>query len=190
MPRWTDKPPEATGPYAYRIVRTPPDKPLTGVITTPEITGTNTHYLNHRTIPCEGADTCEACQAGYSWRWHAYVACVLSPGLEHVLLELTAPPAETLANYLAVYKTLRGCWIRTERPSKRPNGRVILQAKYTDPHKTPLPPAPDVRAILCHIWGVQLDCARDIGRLRGNARQVAVDPSDGDGRYRVVTPAN
>lgn len=190
MVNWTNHPPTDAGPYAYRIVRTPADKPLTATITCNDLLGTDTHYVNHRTIPCEGPDHCAACQQGYSYRWHGYVSAVLLPGLEHVIIELTPGAAQTLTTYQRAYHDLRGCSLRAHRPSGRPNGRVVLHCKRTDPAKSPLPPAPDLKVILCHIWGIQLDCVADTAISLPIGRALQTAPSKGDGRYRPKQPTN
>ncbi len=184
MPIWTNQPPDASGPYAFRILRTPPDRPITAIITTPDLIGCNTHFIKNRTTPCEGPEHCPACAAGHSWRWHGYVACVLTHGLEHVLFECTPASAETFRNYLKLYNTLRGCSFTAWRPSKRHNGRVVIQCKYTDPAKTPLPEPPDVKTILCHIWNIQNTHVSTPTRLRPPFLEASVTPGDEDGRYR------
>ena len=184
MPIWTPEPPKDRGPYSFRIVRTPPAKPLTAVITSTDLLGCCTHFLKNRTVPCEGPDQCPACREGYSWRWHGYVACVLTQGLEHVLFECSATSSDTFRNYLQLYTNLRGCWFKAYRPSQRHNGRVVIECKYTDPAKHRLPEPPDVKRILCHIWNVKADAAEITGRVRPPFQQVGVQPHDGDGRNR------
>lgn len=184
MPKWIDQPPADVGPYAFRILRTPADKPISGIITCTDLVGCNTHYLKNRTIPCEGVDKCEACAQDHSWRWHGYVSAVITPGLEHVLFECTATASDTFSNYLQIYQNLRGCWFRAWRPSRRHNGRVVIECKTTDPAKTRLPDPPNIKAILCHIWNVQNTNAHDVGLLRPPFRHVHVDASKDDGRNR------
>lgn len=182
MPNWLPEPPALSGPYAFRIVRTPTDKPLVAVATCTDLIGVNTHFVHNRTIPCEGVGLCKACDEGHSWRWHCYLSAVLQPGLEHALLEFTAASSETLRNYQLVYGSIRGCLLKAYRPSKRHNGRVVITAQATDPAKTRLPDPPDVKAILCHIWGVQHSKATTGVRNRLPAVQLHVDPGNGDAR--------
>ena len=189
MPKWTSEPPTDREPYAYRILRTPADKPLTGIITCTDIVGLNTHYVHNRTVPCEGIGACPWCDDGHSYRWHAYVSALIQPGLEHALFESTAAASETLRNYLAMYDTVRGCYFRGHRPSKRANGRVVIECRPTDPAKTRLPDPPDVKRILCHIWSVQYTKAADDLRTRYPAKDLHVTPSNGDGRNRPATHA-
>ena len=155
MPQWSDAPGPAPGPYAFRIVRTPATTPVDAIVTSANVHGTPTHFVSNRTIPCEGQPLCKLCEQGHSWRWHGYVSAILVRGLEHVIFEFTAQAAETFRTYLTTQPTLRGCHFLARRPCGRLNGRVIIQAKPEDLNRTRLPDPPDVRQVLCHIWGVQ-----------------------------------
>lgn len=184
MPIWTNSPPADDPGYPHRIVRTPPDKPLTAIITCSELVGVCTHYAHSRTVPCEGPPDCPWCADGHSWRWHGYASCVLCPSLQHVLLELTAAAVDPLRTYHQIYGDLRGCKIVAQRPSKRPNGRVLISCQRTDPLKTPLPDPPDIKRVLCHVWSIPYSPDPPGPIIRPPARQLTVPPDDGDGRYR------
>jgi len=154
MPKWSNTPPPEADHAAFRILRTPADQILEGIVTSNEVLGCPTHYWHNRTIPCEGEADCPACQAGHSWRWHGYLAFVLTPGHEHALFEFTAVASDTFASFHATYGSLRACRFTARRPSNRPNGRVVITCRRLDEHTLGLPQPPDVQRILCHIWGI------------------------------------
>jgi len=184
MPRWSNEPPAADNDYALRIVRTPPDKPLVGIVTSAEIVGTPTHYVHNRTLPCEATQECPFCQEGHSTRWHGYLACLLVQSLEHALFEFTKTMAQPFITYQAIYQTLRGCTFQANRPSKRPNGRVLIKCKHVDGADLRLPEPPDVKRILCHIWNVQHNPRGDWRDPSDGTRRLNTDAGNGDGRYR------
>lgn len=63
MPTFSsDVPRDPRGP-AFPIIRTPASRPLTAIITSPNLVGCYTHYFKGRTTPCEGAD-CQLCLQG------------------------------------------------------------------------------------------------------------------------------
>ena len=187
MPRWMDTPPKGSDHPSFRIVRTPADKPITAIVTSEEIVGCTTNFVQNRTIPCEGPDTCEHCAAGHSWRWHGYLSAMLTTTHEHILFEFTAPPSDTFRNYLLRYKTLRGCVFTARRPSGRPNGRVVVTCKYVAPTDLRIPARPNIRNILCRVWNLQTERVSDCPASRPPIKNTAVKPSNSDGR--VHSPA-
>lgn len=184
MPQWTDRPDPTAHPYALRIIRTPAEKPIVAVVTSLEIIGCRTHFVNNRTVPCEGQTHCHWCHQGHSWRWHGYLACILTESLEHALFEFTATASDTFRNYQLVHGDIRGCKFHAQRPCKRHNGRVVISTKSIDLQRWNLPDPPNVKAILCHIWNVQNTNAVDVGRVRQPFKEVTVTPSKADGRNR------
>lgn len=184
MPQWTDAPPAEDEKYAHRILRTPATSPITGIITTPDLIGTMTHFVNHRTIPCQGAPHCDFCDTGHSRRWHGYVGLLIYTTQEHVIFEITAKACDPLKNYALVHQTLRACALRAYRPSKRTNGRVILETKPVDELRVRIPPPFNVRQVLCHIWNVQ-DTDATIGTGRAPCiKGIGLFDSGQDGRQR------
>lgn len=189
MPRWQNQPPAPETAMPYRLLRVPAKGSLVGIATSTDMIGCNTHYARNRTIPCEGAGSCEACAEGYSFRWHCYVAILLTPGWEHTVLELTAAASDPLRNYIAIHNELRGCHLTAARPSSRPNGRVVLQAKPADLRGIRLPDPPDVHRILCHIWGVRYQADAETPRTLRGALEAVTKPASDDARYHA-TPTN
>jgi hypothetical protein len=187
MPQWKNTPPAEPEGYALRIVRTPANKPLTGIVTSLEVIGCCTHYAGNRTVPCEGPEACQLCQEGYSWRWHGYLACVLTSTLEHVLFEFTATASDTFKNYELLHHTMRGCHFQAARPSGRNNGRVVLACKPYDQSRLRLPEPPDVKAALCHIWNVQQTRAKTQLDPARPGRQIGAMPDAGQNHRHAQT---
>jgi hypothetical protein len=155
MPDFTREPPPLPDGFIYRIIRTPAKGAIQAIVTSPEVVGCNTHFVNSRTVPCEGLGTCPMCDDGHSRRWHGYLAAILTNCLEHILFEFTAHASDTFKNYYLAHTTLRACAFKAYRPSQRPNGRVVIHTSPADEARFPLPEPPDLRKILCHIWNCQ-----------------------------------
>lgn len=155
MPIWQTTPPETPERYRFRIIRTPASGTIAGIVSTVDLLGCYTHYVQSRTSPCEGSADCENCHAGHSRRWHGYLGVLLMPSLEHAIFEVTATASDIFKRYFDHHRTLRYCGFRACRPSKRPNGRVVIAVSHADEQKYQLPSPPDLQAILCHIWNVQ-----------------------------------
>jgi len=187
MPRWSNAPPKGTDQPSFRIVRTPATKTLTGLITSPDLVGCATHFVQNRTIPCEKEDDndfCQHCFAGHSWRWHGYVSAILTSTHEHILFEFTRPPADTFRNYLLYAQTLRGCLFTSRRPSGRPNGRVVVACKSVDQSTLRLPEGPNIRNILSRVWNIQTKNVSSGPSSRPHIQRLTVKPSGADGRYK------
>jgi len=165
MISWTNTPPSTTSDCGYRLIRTPPFKPLRGIILADDLLGTPTHYTKGRTLPCPQGE-CEHCANGLPYRWHAYVPILCMPGKERVILEMTALAADQLKGYHSRFGTLRGLEVYADRPSRKPNGRIVILAKASGIPDTELPVAPDIRRILLHIWGIDDAAIEDNGRRR------------------------
>lgn len=186
MPLFTTEPPELPDGFVFRIVRTPADRPFQAIVTCIEPVGSNTHFANNRTIPCEGYDACPLCQDGFSKRWHGYVSCLVPTTLEHCLFEFTAHAADSFKNYIDLHSTIRACVFRAFRPSKRHNGRVIIHTTPGDEAKIRLPDPPDIQRLLCHIWNVKYN---QPPKRMSRPPFKCIDVEDGngrDGRYRAT----
>lgn len=158
MPVWKDPPAPDEATSGYRLVRTPTARPIQGHILSETVEGCNTHYVSNRTIPCE-APKCDACEAGNSWRWHGYVALKIEANAEVVLFEITEKASRPLQDYITKYGTLRGARIKATRVNAKLNGRILIHTQPGDLAKLSLPPAPDVRRLMCHIWNIPFQAA-------------------------------
>ena len=153
MLQFHEQPPLEPTRYAMRLVRTPARKALQLLVTSDNLLGCWTHFYAGRTVPCTG-DTCEACLAGASSRWHGYLSAIEGKSREHILFELTALAAESFAAYRLKHGTLRGCHVTASRVNPRPNARVHLELKPHDLSTIDLPPSANLTAVLCHLWGI------------------------------------
>ena len=182
MPQFSHEPPPLPDGYIFRIVRTPPTATFQAVITCTDPLGCNTHFANNRTVPCEGLGNCNLCADGHSRRWHGYVSCVDTATLEHVLFEFTAHASDTFKNYRDLHNTMRACIFKAFRPSKRPNGRVIIHTTPGDETRIRLPEPPDIARLLCHIWNVRYTPDQPPRMTRPPFKQVHVPDDNGNRR--------
>lgn len=183
MPQWSDSPPAAGDNPSFRIIRTPAEATVSAIVTCLDLVGCPTHFVHNRTVPCEGTEVCKHCEAGHSWRWHGYLSAVLTQTHEHVLFEFTAPAADTFRNYITAAGQIRGCHFTARRPTKRPNGRVLINCKSTDQARIRLPAPPDVKKLLCRIWNIQATTTEEKSSSRLPIKNATPDKQNGDGRY-------
>ena len=186
MPTFDFDPPSVQDNFPFRILRCPALGALDAIATCSRLIGTWTHFAQNRTVPCEGQDACSLCAEGFSKRWHAYLSALIPKTLEHILFECTASASEAFRTYQSVHSTLRGCYFRAERPSHKPNGRVIIKCHPADLTGRFLPPEPDVHRLLCHLWNVQYD-PNDLGP---SCKPIGTDVHTGNGRRRIAKADN
>lgn len=184
MPHWSTTPPPAADGLALRIVRTPATRAVDAIATAPDFVGCCTHYAGNRTVPCEGPEACPWCADGHSWRWHGYLSAILTGTLEHILFEFTAAASDTFRNYYLLHGSMRACQFKAHRPSGRTNGRVLIACKRLDQQTLRLPDPPNVKKILCHIWGCQYEPDLSYCNPDRLGKQIGVLPGNGDARNR------
>lgn len=159
--------PRCEAEYPYPIRRTPATGQLLGIATSTDLVGCYTHFFNNRTVPCGRPGECEAHDAGFSTRFHVYLAAIDPKTSEQYILELTAAASDTFRNYVRLAGDLRGCCFQCYRPSKRANGRISVVCRANDPTKYAIPNPPNVPKLLCHIWNIPY--TPDIVGGNGNA---------------------
>jgi len=184
MPQFSNELPTSPQRFALPILRTPASKPLDAIITSPDMIVCPTHFVHNRTIPCEGVNDCPHCAEGHSFRFHAYVSCLVLEGLQHCIFEMTKRAAEQFKPYRDIYSTLRACHFIAWRPSKRFNARIVIKCKRHDELEKPIPDPPDIKRILCHLWNVQYKPDTDRLDPDTGGRLHFPAPANGDGRYR------
>lgn len=153
MPNWSNTPPPQDKHMAFALVRTPPDRPLTAIVTSDDLIGCNTHYWGGRTVPCEAPD-CRACAESMPFRWHAYMSIFDQKTRDHMLFECTARAALAFEQYRVAHGTLRGCHFLAVRPKRGRNSRVEIVTKPADLTKITLPQAPDLVRAMSVIWQI------------------------------------
>lgn len=184
MDAWSDTPPENDERHSFDIVRTPAAKPLVAIVTSLEIVGRMTHFANNRTVPCEGEGKCPWDDAGYSARWHGYLAAVSTDSYQHFLFEFTAKAGDPFKNYLLQYNEIRACQFKSYRPSGKTNGRINISCRRLDETRLRLPDPPNVKRILCHIWNIPYTENQPTRMGRPPFQDIGLIPDNGDGRNR------
>lgn len=180
MPTWTNRPPDSDREIALRIIRAPAKGQIIGLITTTNLIGCPTHFVNHRTLPHE-EHNCTACLKGFPKRYHGYLGVLLSKTFEHTILEITKAASDTVADYRDATGELRGHQINAYRAAPRPNGRLIVHLQPYDTAHTALPNAPDLIACLSKIWGIPEAELRSQPQHPG-INELIVAPDDPNGR--------
>jgi hypothetical protein len=175
MLQFDASPPTDPNGQPLPIRRTPPTGSLIAVVTSKTLIGTSTHFYGGRTVPCTH-ETCEACQDGTPYRWHAYLSAYDLSKKLHFLLECTAAAAETFVKYAAEHETLRGCVFHAHRTNKRQNARVEIDTHvYTGSDKD-LPPGADLVGALARLWNIPLtQIQTPAGRETQRALKVLAD---------------
>lgn len=158
-------PPDDQLRTSYRIIRTPAQGELQGLILSQAIYGTDTHYFHGRTRP-HTEPCCEACDGGQAKRWQGYLAILLTKARDLVLFEFTAPASAPLVEYQAHNNSLRGAIMRAYRNSPKANARVTIRLERGDIDLYSPPPAPDVKDILNRIWAVDRLIAHETARYK------------------------
>lgn len=151
----TAVPADPRGP-AFQIQRTPPVKPGKGIVTSHDLVGCYTHFYRGRTIPCD-RPTCQACNDGIPFRWHAYMTVYNPTNQDHFLFEVTAQAAERFTDYRDTYGHLRGCQFIATRVGNKTNGRVMINTQPADLATIVLPDPPNLLAVLAILWDLPLE---------------------------------
>jgi len=181
MATWKMFPEETAVTNSYDLRRTPAKGKVKAVFTSQHVMGTPVHFFNGRTVPHLDEGGCTACEHGRSYRWMAYFACVDQADGEQIVFEVTAIVHAQIARCDQERGGLRGIQFHAWRPSGRINGRINFLF-----HKKPkcldgLPDAPDVPAVMEHIWAPSLDVVVPLDALRS--------PEDAsNGRAPILAP--
>lgn len=174
MPTFSNSLPEKTHRRGYDLRRTPPDKPIKGLITSKNIIGCYTHWWGGRTVPCEDNE-CEACKANTPARWHCYLSIFEVGTHEHFIFECTGKAALPIVEYYRLNTSLRGVQLTAWRPKRRRNARVEIFLKPTDISTIKLPDPPDLIQAMSVIWQLPA-AALDIERTERGTPRISPDP--------------
>jgi len=181
MPSWSHELPPSSKHNGYDLKRTPPDRPLRAIVTSETLHVCWTHFWGGRTVPCERPE-CEACNALSPARAHCYLAAMDPATRDHFLFECTAKAAVPFQDWIATYKTLRGCFFQAQRPKRRRNSAVEILCKPADLTKITLPLPPDVPLAMCVIWQLPGTSVQSDGAL--NSIPLTTIQSDVTDRMR------
>lgn len=174
MPNFSNQLPPKTEHRGYDLRRTPPDRPLKGLITCDDMIGCYTHWWGGRTVPCED-DECEACKANTPARWHCYLSIIEAGTRDHFIFECTGKAALPIAEWRTENNTLRGAHITAFRPKRRRNAKVEIILKTFDTRGVVLPHPPDLARALSVIWQIPGSAVKIEGAINKTPR-VTTDP--------------
>lgn len=174
MPKFSNCLPDKTQTQGYDLRRTPPDKPLKGIITCYDLIGCYTHWWGGRTVPCEN-ETCEACKANTPARWHCYLSILEAGSRDHFIFECTGKAAAAFMEWKESDQKLRGAMMYAHRPKRRRNSRVEIILKPFDISGVILPEPPDLERAMSVIWQIPADAVKVEGAIQ-QIPQVKTDP--------------
>jgi len=177
MTNWTNDPPEATDFAAVRLIRPPATGSITGVLTSPTVLGTWTHWDQYRTQPCSG-DKCKLCIDGQPRRWYGYISVFSMSTHRHYVVQITSQAAQQLYAQVRDKDNLRGLLIKIERAAKRPNAKLLIDVR---PCPCTVPDLPDpipIQRYMALIWDDPKAAERAAAtNKRKNAHQNAQEPN-------------
>lgn len=153
LPNWLDTPTPPSDLPHLPLLRVPPGPGIIGLITAPSLLGTQTHFMNRRTLPCLAPD-CPGCEAKLARREEWYSSLWTQSPSKHVIAALTPAVAWQITEATAKLPTIRGLRVHLYRSSKRPNSRLLASIAEVEFHETKLPDPPDLQRHLLHIWGL------------------------------------
>lgn len=179
MPNWSNTVPDDPRGQGLPLVRTPAGRSLLAIVTSADLIGCDTHFWGGHTVPCTKPE-CDACAAGISYTWHAYLTAFNAHDNLHFIFEMTAQAAKHFAAYRQEHATLRGCQFEAWRWKQRRNGRVMLKMVPSAMPSAALPNAPDLTRVMSIIWRLPVPNVETHGHKRG-CQHAFVDPN-GDGQ--------
>jgi len=153
-PRWDAPPPQPTQLPYLPLERIKPGGAFRAIITTPTALGVWTHFMGGRTLPCMDSD-CPGCLAQMPRRWEGYLGCLTPSPSRHIIVALTPAAALGISDTAVDRFALRGNLIIFERAGKRLNSRLRARVEPIEFYQKMLPPEPDLKAHLMHIWGLE-----------------------------------
>lgn len=139
-----------------------------------------THWLCGRTHPClSPVLPCPGCAEFNPRRWKGYLA---GWSYTHHCRCLAEFPADTVRATVSLRDpgvSLRGAALLMRRIGPNPNSCVVARVTLSAEAIRTSDPDPDVPALLCRLWGVEIPAAhhqpRQLGDGGGEAAHVALD---------------
>lgn len=153
-PKWVvvpDPPPLGDVLHVTRVKAT--GRP-SGIIITPTMWGSYTHFMEWRTRRCVGLENgCAGCKLHIAKRWIGFVQWVDSEFTLHCALELTEKAGNRMKAIREKYGTLRGLRIevRRERNDKRSPIEIEVLGQHPNPDELPQPKP--IEPTLERLWG-------------------------------------
>ena len=152
MTTWSTELPEPRDFANIRLMRVPANGTILGVLTSHEIHGCRTHWDRYRTQPCPGEHDCPLCLAGTPWRWQGWLSLLSQISDRQIVVQVSPLAAQALNEIRQKYGHLRGLLTQFSRATKRPNGRIIVEARQLPKPIENLPPPVDIQHYMEMIW--------------------------------------
>lgn len=173
-PQWSAEPPAARDFAAIRLMRVPTVGSIQGIATAECVMGTNTHWANSRTVPCDETG-CALCRDGHPRRWHGYLDIYDQLTQRQTVVQVTDLGAQQLHAISQKYGTLRGLLLSFSRIAKRPNARIQVDARQIPQAISDLPAPVNIPAYMSVIWQTSGDTLEPTHRPTPS-RQVGPRP--------------
>lgn len=157
MNLWSDAPRPGMTKNTFDIHRTPAKGHLKLHLTCDKAIGRPIHFWGGRSVPCLQSGGCEPCEKGRDYRWKCYVSAIHLGINDHVIYECTAPIHDRLHHAYLALGSIRGLKISTQRVGGSPCGRILMVTATSLDVPDNLPEAPDVAAVMEHVWARCLD---------------------------------
>lgn len=157
MATWQDRNPARPSALPHLpLERLKAGKKICGAITCLTPYDQHVHYLGGRTLPC-APENCPGCTAERRRGWELYVSLWTPKPSRHILTALTPAAALNLSDQVADPSNIRGWWLEIERVNVRANAKMIARVIAPDDRPMNLPPAPNLKAHMYKIWGLNPD---------------------------------
>jgi len=151
MSQWSTEPPAPRDFAAVRLHRVPCSGILQGICTSEVVLGRRTHWDNWRTQPCPGPE-CVLCRDGDPGRWHGWLSLFSQAAQRQCVVQLTDLAAQAVNEAKLNFGKLRGLLLGFSRVAKRPNARIIVDARNLPVPIEQLPIGIDIRKYMQLIW--------------------------------------
>lgn len=179
MPNWSHNVPDDPRGQGLPLIRTPAARSLTAIVTSTDLIGCDTHFWGGHTVPCD-KPTCDACNNGIAYRWHAYLSAYNPKDQLHFIFECTAQAAQSFIRFRKEFNALRGCLFEAYRWKHARNGRVIIKCVPGGLPVVALPEPPDLARVMAIIWRLPIPQVFVAGAMRGVSRVHADLSGNGD----------
>lgn len=123
--QFTKAPPTSSAP-SYKILVCKADNPLLFVSVCEQYIGTMTHWFGGHTVPCEGAEDCEACNRAIRKDFKAYLAAESVQLGTRIIVQITHAVALELGRYLEYPRGLLGLKMKLSRATQADTSMLQL----------------------------------------------------------------
>jgi hypothetical protein len=178
--QWLNDRPESLNLPDLPLRRLRASEQITGTITSNQALRVITHFYGARTLPCIG-DGCPGCAAHRERRREGYFSIETHAGHLHGILGVTDGAMLNLSDKAPDWNHLRGLEITVRRKGKKVNGRVNIDVHGLTLETQRLPPAPDLKRHMFHIWGLDSEQMPEDHPLFAYQRELILSLDNGNG---------